>query len=269
MGPRYSRRENPLQMTSRDLQQQRMSQSPKKNPSSQPGIHISPLTIFSTSVSMSDPTSDTYPPPPSDTLYSSSPHAPIDKREARRKLKAQHRAGHYSDPSYITFLVLVLALLYWFLPIPGIFEYLYARRSARNTPFKCNAAGEVLLKPTMPWQKQFTLNSRSKGCHLIQHEIMPHLEEGLKGVKVGVLTLFIQHTSAALTLNENFDKDVRTDMDMVSRTENGWRSSIPCWLTFELSSLNRRHWTRSYPNRCRGSTPTKAPTTRCRTPRPV
>lgn len=43
---------------------------------------------------------------------------------------------------------------------------------------------------------------------------MPHLEEGLKGVKVGILTLFIQHTSAALTLNENFDRDVRTDMDM-------------------------------------------------------
>lgn len=206
-------------MTSRDLQQLRMSQSSKK--SNSPGIHISPPTIFSTSVSMSDPTSSTYPPPTPDTLYSSSPHVPIDKREARRKLKAQHRAGHYSDPSYITFLVLVLALLYWFLPIPGIFEYLYARRSARNTPCKCNAAGEVLLKPTMPWQKQFTLNSRSKGCHLIQHEIMPHLEEGLKGVKVGVLTLFIQHTSAALTLNENFDKDVRTDMDMVSSVMDG------------------------------------------------
>ncbi|KIS71116.1 uncharacterized protein UMAG_11851 [Mycosarcoma maydis] len=66
----------------------------------------------------------------------------------------------------------------------------------------------------MPWQKQFTLSSRSKGCHLITNEVMPHLEEGLKGVKVGILTLFIQHTSAALTLNENFDRDVRTDMDM-------------------------------------------------------
>lgn len=43
---------------------------------------------------------------------------------------------------------------------------------------------------------------------------MPHIEEGLKDVKVGILTLFIKHTSAALTLNENFDKDVRVDMDM-------------------------------------------------------
>ncbi|KAJ1032568.1 hypothetical protein NDA16_000591 [Ustilago loliicola] len=66
----------------------------------------------------------------------------------------------------------------------------------------------------MPWQKEFTLSSKSKGCYLIQNEIMPHLEEGLKGVKVGMLTLFIKHTSAGLTLNENFDKDVKTDMDM-------------------------------------------------------
>ncbi|PWZ01112.1 hypothetical protein BCV70DRAFT_159540 [Testicularia cyperi] len=66
----------------------------------------------------------------------------------------------------------------------------------------------------MPWQKQFTLSSRSKGCHLVTNEVMPHIEEGLKGVKIGMLTLFIQHTSAALSLNENFDRDVRSDMDM-------------------------------------------------------
>ncbi len=40
---------------------------------------------------------------------------------------------------------------------------------------------------------------------------------------------------------------------------NGWRSSIPCRLTFELLSLNRRHWTRSSPNLCRGSTPNEGP----------
>lgn len=35
--------------------------------------------------------------------------------------------------------------------------------------------------------------------------------------QAGTLNLFIQHTSAALSLNENFDRDVRTDMDMVRR----------------------------------------------------
>ncbi|ETS61090.1 hypothetical protein PaG_05035 [Moesziomyces aphidis] len=149
--------------------------------------------------------------PSTDTLYSQSPHSPIDKREARRKLKAQHRAGQYLDPTYVTCLVLLLALLYWVLPIPGIFELLYRRR---HSACSCDHTAAVTQKPTMPWQKQFTLSSRSKGCHLVTNEIMPHIEEGLKGVKVGMLTLFIQHTSAALSLNENFDRDVRTDMDM-------------------------------------------------------
>lgn len=153
--------------------------------------------------------------PSTDTLYSQSPHSPIDKREARRKLKAQHRAGQYLDPTYVTCLVLLLALLYWVLPIPGIFELLYRRR---HSTCSCDHAAAVTQKPTMPWQKQFTLSSRSKGCHLVTNEIMPHIEEGLKGVKVGMLTLFIQHTSAALSLNENFDRDVRTDMDMVRST---------------------------------------------------
>lgn len=67
----------------------------------------------------------------------------------------------------------------------------------------------------MPWQTTFTLGGRGKGCHLVTDEVMRHINEGIKGTKVGVLHLFVQHTSAGLTLNENFDKDVRKDMDMV------------------------------------------------------
>lgn len=150
---------------------------------------------------------------PDTTLYSQSPHVPIDKREARRRLKKEHRDGKYADPTYITFIVLLLAILYWVLPIPGIYQSLYGRRQHRTC--SCDhAAATIIHNPVMPWQKQFTLGSRSKGCHLVTNEVMPHLEEGLKGVKAGILTLFIQHTSAALSLNENFDKDVRSDMDM-------------------------------------------------------
>ena len=46
-------------------------------------------------------------------------------------------------------------------------------------------------------------------------EVMRHINEGVKGTKIGILHLFMQHTSAGLTLNENFDRDVRKDMDMV------------------------------------------------------
>jgi len=64
----------------------------------------------------------------------------------------------------------------------------------------------------MSWtQKQFTLQSRSRGSYLITDEVTKQLPE-LKDYKVGLLHLFIQHTSCALSLNENYDSDVRADM---------------------------------------------------------
>jgi secondary thiamine-phosphate synthase enzyme len=66
----------------------------------------------------------------------------------------------------------------------------------------------------MVWQKTFTLPSASRGCHLVTNVVEKEINEGLKGVKAGILTLFIQHTSAALTINENYDPTVRKDMDM-------------------------------------------------------
>ncbi|UKZ85993.1 uncharacterized protein TrAFT101_001834 [Trichoderma asperellum] len=66
--------------------------------------------------------------------------------------------------------------------------------------------------PTMSWfQKQITLPAQSRGSYLITDQIVSALPE-LKGYKVGLLNLFVQHTSCALSLNENWDEDVRTDM---------------------------------------------------------
>lgn len=61
------------------------------------------------------------------------------------------------------------------------------------------------------FQKQFTLPSRSRGSYLITDEVKSALPE-IKDYKVGLLNLFIQHTSCALSLNENWDDDVRADM---------------------------------------------------------
>ncbi|KAI0036606.1 hypothetical protein K488DRAFT_40772 [Vararia minispora EC-137] len=67
----------------------------------------------------------------------------------------------------------------------------------------------------MGWQKAFTLSERSKGCHLVTDEVLFHIEAGLRDVQVLICCqLLPQHTSAALTLNENYDRDVRRDMDM-------------------------------------------------------
>ncbi|PYI01139.1 UPF0047 domain protein [Aspergillus sclerotiicarbonarius CBS 121057] len=64
----------------------------------------------------------------------------------------------------------------------------------------------------MSWtQKTLTLPSRSRGSYLITDEILSSVPE-IKNYKVGILHLFIQHTSCALSLNENWDEDVRADM---------------------------------------------------------
>ncbi|TFK57179.1 hypothetical protein OE88DRAFT_1618558 [Heliocybe sulcata] len=65
----------------------------------------------------------------------------------------------------------------------------------------------------MTWQKTFSLTKRAKGCHLVTEEVLNHIQPGLRDVKAGMLYLFIQHTSAALTVNENFDP-AAPDMSM-------------------------------------------------------
>ncbi|KAK3714097.1 hypothetical protein LTR37_008126 [Vermiconidia calcicola] len=60
-------------------------------------------------------------------------------------------------------------------------------------------------------QKQFTLPSKSRGSYLITDTIVKELPE-IKNYKIGLLHLFVQHTSCGLSLNENWDSDVREDM---------------------------------------------------------
>ena len=62
-------------------------------------------------------------------------------------------------------------------------------------------------------QLQFSLSAKRRGCHLITREILDNLPTPLP--KVGLLNLFIQHTSCALSINENADPDVRTDMEQI------------------------------------------------------
>ena len=61
-------------------------------------------------------------------------------------------------------------------------------------------------------QIQFSLRGRNRGFHLITEEVLRNLPSL---PKVGLLHLFIQHTSAALSINENADPDVRTDMESI------------------------------------------------------
>lgn len=65
----------------------------------------------------------------------------------------------------------------------------------------------------MAWhQVQIRLKPRARGFHLVTAEIVAAVPE-LRSYRVGVAHLFIQHTSASLTINENADPDVRADME--------------------------------------------------------
>lgn len=62
----------------------------------------------------------------------------------------------------------------------------------------------------MIWQTEITLRNYPRGYHLITHEI----EDALSDLPdTGILHVFIKHTSAGLTLNENADASVRTDFE--------------------------------------------------------
>ncbi|MDG2126779.1 MAG: secondary thiamine-phosphate synthase enzyme YjbQ [Fuerstiella sp.] len=62
-------------------------------------------------------------------------------------------------------------------------------------------------------QKDIVLPQFSRGCHLVTSHILKAVPE-IRDFRTGLLHLFIQHTSASLTLNENADPDVLTDMNM-------------------------------------------------------
>lgn len=191
------------------------------------------------------------------TLYETSPYARVDAARRQRRADAEARRKAYGErhpfffgtarkirnPNVLTLCIIVLGFAYVFVPFSTLWSLVPRRapgpRAAPNFP----------TTSIMPAQKTFTLGARTKGCHLVQSEVESELRDIIRPVKAGMLMLFIQHTSAALTLNENFDRDVRTDMDMVRRR------------------ASHRHSTTSSPSRSRGATRTRAPTTRRRTRR--
>ena len=65
----------------------------------------------------------------------------------------------------------------------------------------------------MIWiQKEIQIQKKPRGFHLIDEEILLNFEE-IKKIKIGISHIFIKHTSASLTLNENADHTVRDDFE--------------------------------------------------------
>ncbi len=61
-------------------------------------------------------------------------------------------------------------------------------------------------------QKRITLGAKRRGFHLVTQELLEQLPE-VRDFRVGLAHFFICHTSASLTINENADPTVRSDME--------------------------------------------------------
>lgn len=62
------------------------------------------------------------------------------------------------------------------------------------------------------FQKEMALSAKSRGFHLVTNEILDAIPE-IKDVSIGIFQVFIKHTSASLTINENADPTVRQDFE--------------------------------------------------------
>ena len=66
--------------------------------------------------------------------------------------------------------------------------------------------------------------TRGKGLYSIDRQVLPWVEKC--GLRTGLLTVFVQHTSASLVIQENADPDVQTDLltalDRVAPANAGW-----------------------------------------------
>lgn len=128
-----------------------------------------------------------------------------------------------SQHNYFTTIAICLLIAALFPGFPQFILYLpvkllFSTKTAAVVPspiFSCPAGCTTLASSNtveMSWfQKTFTLPSKSRGSYLITDQVVSALPE-LKDYKVGILNLFVQHTSCALSLNENWDSDVREDM---------------------------------------------------------
>ena len=80
-------------------------------------------------------------------------------------------------------------------------------------------------------QTEFELRARARGFHLITDEVLSRIG---KLPRQGIVNLFIKHTSAALSINENCDPDVRSDMEkifnnLVKERESWYDHTLEGW----------------------------------------
>jgi secondary thiamine-phosphate synthase enzyme len=63
------------------------------------------------------------------------------------------------------------------------------------------------------WVQEILTFSKPRGCHLITNEIIASVARHLPQIRIGILYVYCPHTSCSVTINENCDPDVRSDLE--------------------------------------------------------
>ncbi|KAL9258102.1 UPF0047 protein YjbQ-like protein [Drosera capensis] len=95
---------------------------------------------------------------------------------------------------------------------PQRVRFLHRPITAATAADRSSMAATVGANPKWA-QKTITLPPQRRGCHLITPKILKEIGQDLSGFKCGLAHLFLHHTSASLTINENYDSDVRDDTE--------------------------------------------------------
>ncbi|PQE18953.1 binding 1 protein [Rutstroemia sp. NJR-2017a BVV2] len=135
-------------------------------------------------------------------------------RSAENDTTTRSKHNTSSDSSFSLYLTLFV-LCFVLALFPSLFHivWTFPLKLILPTAYHSSLSPASRPKPAvMSWsQKTISLPSKSKGAYLVTDHIVTSIPE-IKNYKVGLLNLFVQHTSCALSLNENWDEDVRSDM---------------------------------------------------------
>ena len=86
--------------------------------------------------------------------------------------------------------------------------------SSSSALHQSSSSSETSIGVMKFFQHEVSITAPSRGCHLITSDIQKTISKDLSQIKIGMCNLFVQHTSASLTINENADPDVRRDMEV-------------------------------------------------------
>ena len=81
--------------------------------------------------------------------------------------------------------------------------------SSQDSPSTTTSKATMASKIPLWFQHEISITAPSRGCHLVTGDVQKAISKDISQIKIGMCNLFIQHTSASLTINENADPDVR------------------------------------------------------------